>query len=58
MPRGFFTEELRKQLEPVAVVFLLRIFFRVVLDYGDTSSMDLRASGTLSGKARLEATVS
>jgi Kef-type K+ transport system membrane component KefB len=27
MPRGFFTEELRKQLEPVAVVFLLPMFF-------------------------------
>jgi Kef-type K+ transport system membrane component KefB len=27
MPRGFFVEELRKQLEPVAVVFLLPIFF-------------------------------
>ena len=27
MPRGFYTEELRKQLEPVAVVFLLPIFF-------------------------------
>jgi Kef-type K+ transport system membrane component KefB len=27
MPRGFYTEELRRQLEPVAVVFLLPIFF-------------------------------
>ena len=27
MPRGFFAEELRKKLEPVAVVFLLPIFF-------------------------------
>ncbi len=27
MPRGFFAEELRKQLEPVAVVFLLPMFF-------------------------------
>src|ERR1700674_1313460 len=27
MPRGFFGEELRKQLEPVAVVFLLPMFF-------------------------------
>ncbi|MBV8224563.1 MAG: hypothetical protein JO232_05175 [Verrucomicrobia bacterium] len=28
MPRGLFTQELRKQLEPVAVVFLLPIFLR------------------------------
>jgi Kef-type K+ transport system membrane component KefB len=27
MPRGFYTEQLRKQLEPIAVVFLLPIFF-------------------------------
>ena len=27
MPRGFFTKELRKQLEPIAVVFLLPMFF-------------------------------
>jgi Kef-type K+ transport system membrane component KefB len=27
MPRGFFTEELRRQLEPIAVVFLLPVFF-------------------------------
>src|ERR1700692_3187796 len=27
MLRGFYTEELRRQLEPVAVVFLLPIFF-------------------------------
>jgi hypothetical protein len=27
MPRGFYTEELRRKLEPVAVVFLLPIFF-------------------------------
>jgi Kef-type K+ transport system membrane component KefB len=26
MPRGFYTEELRRQLEPVAVVFLLLFF--------------------------------
>lgn len=39
-------------------IVLVEYLDRVVLDYGDTSSMDLRASGTLSGKARLEATVS
>jgi Kef-type K+ transport system membrane component KefB len=27
MPRGFFTEQLRKQLEPLAVIFLLPMFF-------------------------------
>ena len=27
MPRGFFADELRRKLEPVAVVFLLPIFF-------------------------------
>jgi Kef-type K+ transport system membrane component KefB len=27
MPRGFFTEELRRQLEPITVVFFLPIFF-------------------------------
>jgi Kef-type K+ transport system membrane component KefB len=27
MPRGFFNEEVRRQLEPIAVVFLLPVFF-------------------------------
>ncbi len=27
MPRGFFAQELRKQIEPFAVVFLLPMFF-------------------------------
>jgi Kef-type K+ transport system membrane component KefB len=27
MPRGFFAQELRKQLEPIAVIFLLPMFF-------------------------------
>jgi Kef-type K+ transport system membrane component KefB len=27
MPRGFFADELRKQLEPMAVIFLLPLFF-------------------------------
>ena len=37
---------------------IIILALRGFLDYGDTFSMDLRASGILLGKTRLEATVS
>jgi hypothetical protein len=37
---------------------IVMLALRGFLDYGDTFSMDLRASGILLGKTRLEATVS
>jgi Kef-type K+ transport system membrane component KefB len=46
MPRGFFTNEVRKQLEPIAVVFLLPMFFTFS---GLTAAQVLRGKERRSG---------
>jgi Kef-type K+ transport system membrane component KefB len=52
MPRGLFTRELKRQLEPFAVVFLLPMFFTYTglntrLDMVNNSQMILLAAGVL-----------